>query len=148
MKILAAACLALASLAACAQAPATPAAPPLPAEVKQLIVRDLKPGEGKVAEKEKAVLVFYTGWLYDPKRPEGKGAQFDSNEGKPVPFGFIIGRGRVIKGWDDGVAGMKEGGRRLLVIPPELAYGVRQMGDKIPPNSTLLFEVQLVSVVN
>ena len=105
-------------------------------------------GEGKVAEKDKAVLVHYTGWLYDPKAPDQKGKQFDSSVGRPTPFSFLIGRGKVIKGWDEGVPGMKKGGKRTLIIPPSMAYGERGAAGVIPPNATLLFEVELIDVVN
>lgn len=121
-----------------------------PSEVKELIKQDLSvPADGKVAEKGKAVLVHYTGWLYDPNAPEQKGKQFDSSVGRATPFGFIIGVGRVIKGWDEGVPGMKEGGKRRLVIPAAMAYGEKGAGDGlIPPNSVLVFDIELVKIVN
>jgi FKBP-type peptidyl-prolyl cis-trans isomerase FkpA len=100
-----AAVLALATLPVAAQTGGGPA--PAPVEIKELVIKDTKVGEGKLAEKGKAVLVHYTGWLYDPKAPEQKGKQFDSSVGRVTPFGFIIGAGRVIKGWDVGVPGMK-----------------------------------------
>jgi FKBP-type peptidyl-prolyl cis-trans isomerase FkpA len=90
--------------------------------------------------------VHYTGWLYDPAVPDGRGAKFDSSRDRQLPFGFVLGAGRVIKGWDEGVAGMKVGGRRTLVIPPEMGYGSRGAGGVIPPNATLLFDVELVEV--
>ena len=93
-------------------------------------------------------MVFYTGWVYDPCAPDHKGSEFDSNVGKSVPFGFRVGAGRVIKGWDEGVAGMKEGGKRLLVIPADKAYGAREIPGKIPANSALVFEVNLVQLAN
>ena len=129
-----------------AQAPATPA----PAEVKELIKQDiLVPPEGKVVEKGKAVLVHYTGWLYDPKAKDQKGEQFDTSVGRATPFGFVIGAGRVIKGWDEGVPGMREGGKRRLIIPAAMAYGEKGAGNgKIPPNATLLFEVELIKIIN
>lgn len=120
----------------------------LPAEVKELVTRDVKPGDGKLAEDGKAVNVHYTGWLYDPKAPEGKGKKFDSSLDQGVPFGFMIGKGRVIKGWDQGVTGMKEGGKRVLIIPPALGYGEKGAGNVIPPNATLLFEVELLKILN
>jgi FKBP-type peptidyl-prolyl cis-trans isomerase FkpA len=143
-----AACLTLFSAAAFAQAGAPPAPAPAPAEVKELVKKDLKEGTGRVAEKEMAVLVHYTGWLYDPKAPDQKGTMFDSSRGRPTPFGFMIGRGKVIKGWDEGVPGMKEGGVRQLVIPPAMAYGERGAGGVIPPNATLLFDVELIKILN
>ncbi|MBL0143026.1 MAG: FKBP-type peptidyl-prolyl cis-trans isomerase [Betaproteobacteria bacterium] len=123
------------------------AATPAPA-VTELVKKDTKVGEGKLAEKEKAVLVHYTGWIYDPKAPDHKGAQFDTSVGRATPFSFLIGRGRVIKGWDEGVPGMKEGGKRTLIIPPAMGYGDKGAGGVIPPNATLLFEVELITVIN
>lgn len=101
-----------------------------------------------MVEKGKAVLVSYTGWLYDSKAPDQKGAKFDTSEGRATPFGFVVGAGRVIKGWDEGVVGMKEGGKRTLVIPPAMGYGAKGAGDKIPPNATLLFEVEVIKMIN
>ena len=134
------------ALPASAQAPA----PAAPAEVKELIKQDITvPADGKVAEKGKAVLVNYTGWLYDPKAKDQKGEQFDTSVGRATPFGFVVGAGRVIKGWDEGVPGMREGGKRRLIIPAAMAYGEKGAGNgKIPPNATLLFDVELVRVVN
>ena len=94
----------------------------------------------------KPVIVHYTGWLYDPAAPGGKGAKFDSSRDRQVPFGFFLGGGKVIKGWDDGVQGMKVGGQRTLIIPPALGYGERGAGGVIPPNATLIFDVELVEV--
>jgi FKBP-type peptidyl-prolyl cis-trans isomerase FkpA len=113
---------------------------------KTLVTKDLQEGNGRAVPSLGTALVFYTGWVYDPCKPDHKGAQFDSNVGKPVPFGFRVGAGRVIKGWDEGVLGMKEGGKRLLVIPANMAYGEREIAGKIPANSPLVFEVDLVQV--
>ena len=139
-----AAALAISSTAAVAQTAATPA----PTEVKELVKKDNKVGEGKLAEKGKAVSVHYTGWLHDPKAADQKGKKFDSSRDQGIPFGFILGAGRVIKGWEEGVEGMKEGGSRTLVIPPALGYGERGAGNAIPPNATLLFDVELIKVLN
>lgn len=104
---------------------------------------DIKAGTGKTATAGRSVEVHYTGWLYHDGL---KGKQFDSSRGRG-PFSFPLGAGEVIKGWDEGVAGMKEGGRRTLIIPPQLAYGERGAGGGIiPPNATLLFEVELLRV--
>jgi FKBP-type peptidyl-prolyl cis-trans isomerase FkpA len=107
---------------------------------------DVKQGTGAEAVAGKAVVVHYTGWLYDTSRPDSHGAKFDSSRDRSVPFGFVLGAGRVIKGWDEGVAGMKVGGQRTLVIPPQMAYGERGAGGVIPPNATLIFDVELLEV--
>ena len=104
---------------------------------------DTSPGTGAEAQAGQQVSVHYTGWLYN----EGvKGAKFDSSKDRNDPFGFHLGGGMVIKGWDEGVQGMKVGGRRLLVIPPALGYGARGAGGVIPPNATLMFEVELLGI--
>jgi FKBP-type peptidyl-prolyl cis-trans isomerase FkpA len=92
------------------------------------------------------VAVHYTGWLYDPARPDGKGKKFDSSVDRGEPFVFPLGGGRVISGWDQGVAGMKVGGKRTLVIPASMGYGDRGAGGVIPPNATLIFDVELLEV--
>jgi FKBP-type peptidyl-prolyl cis-trans isomerase len=92
------------------------------------------------------VVVHYTGWLYDPAAAENKGAKFDSSLDRGQPFVFPLGGGRVISGWDEGVAGMQVGGKRVLIIPPAMAYGERGAGGAIPPNATLVFEVELLEV--
>jgi FKBP-type peptidyl-prolyl cis-trans isomerase FkpA len=116
------------------------------AQVNELKKIDLKQGDGAEAVAGKAVIVHYTGWLYDPAAADGHGAKFDSSFDRRVPFGFILGTGKVIKGWDEGVAGMKVGGKRTLVIPPQMGYGERGAGGVIPPNATLLFDVELIEV--
>ncbi len=102
-------------------------------------------GKGKEALSGRVVDVHYTGWLYEPAANNQRGKQFDSSVGRG-PFSFPLGAGRVIKGWDEGVAGMKVGGKRTLVIPAEMGYGARGAGGVIPPNATLLFEVELLDV--
>ena len=104
---------------------------------------DVKVGDGAEAQKGLFVEVQYTGWLY---KNGTKGAQFDSSRDRGKPFAFKLGAGQVIPGWDEGVAGMKIGGQRTLIIPPELAYGAKGAGGVIPPNATLMFDVELVSV--
>ena len=116
------------------------------AKVNELQVVDQKPGAGAEAVSGKAVVVHYTGWLYDPAAPDGHGAKFDSSLDRGVPFGFFLGAGKVIKGWDEGIIGMKVGGKRTLVIPPSKGYGERGAGGVIPPNATLLFDVELLEV--
>jgi FKBP-type peptidyl-prolyl cis-trans isomerase len=100
-------------------------------------------GNGAEAAKGDAVDVHYTGWLYENGK---RGAKFDSSLDRGQPFKFDLGAGRVIRGWDEGVAGMKVGGKRELIIPPELGYGARGAGGVIPPNATLDFEVELLKV--
>ncbi len=114
--------------------------------VTELSRIDVKPGTGAEAVSGKPVLVHYTGWLHDPAAPGSKGRKFDSSRDRGVPFGFILGAGRVIRGWDEGVVGMKVGGQRTLVIPPSMGYGERGAGNVIPPNATLIFEVELIEV--
>jgi FKBP-type peptidyl-prolyl cis-trans isomerase FkpA len=118
----------------------------LPKDVKKLIVQDMIQGTGKVATRGKMVKVNYTGWLYDPSASMGRGKQFDSSIGKE-PFSFKLGAGDVIKGWDEGFADMKVGGKRKLIIPSDLGYGDRGAGNVIPPNSSLMFEVELIDVM-
>jgi len=107
---------------------------------------DTTPGTGDEAVAGKPVSVHYTGWLHDPAQPDGRGRKFDSSKDRGDPFRFHLGAGMVIRGWDEGVQGMKVGGTRLLLIPAELGYGARGAGGVIPPNATLLFEVDLLSV--
>jgi len=118
----------------------------LDAIVTELKKTDLKQGSGAEAIAGRPVRVHYTGWLYDPAAPGGKGAKFDSSLDRKVPFEFVLGAGRVIKGWDQGVQGMKVGGQRTLVIPAALGYGDRGAGGVIPPNATLIFDVELLEV--
>ncbi|HWZ73383.1 MAG TPA: FKBP-type peptidyl-prolyl cis-trans isomerase [Casimicrobiaceae bacterium] len=126
-----------------------PGSPPtsskLDAKGKELQKLDVKVGSGAEAVKGKAVVVHYTGWLYDPGTSQ-KGAKFDSSRDRNVPFGFVLGEGRVIRGWEEGVQGMKVGGQRTLIIPPDMAYGERGAGGVIPPNATLIFDVELIEV--
>ena len=103
-------------------------------------------GTGVTAIAPGTARVHYTGWLYDPAAKDGKGKQFDSSYAHEQPFSFPLGEGHVIQGWDKGVAGMMVGGQRTLVIPPELGYGARGAGGVIPPNATLVFEVELLGV--
>jgi FKBP-type peptidyl-prolyl cis-trans isomerase len=107
---------------------------------------DLAPGNGVEIKSGQTALVHYTGWLYDAAAPENKGKKFDSSVDRNEPFEFPVGAGMVIKGWDEGVVGMKVGGKRRLVIPPEMGYGARGAGGVIPPNATLIFEVELLDV--
>ena len=102
---------------------------------------DTEPGDGAVAKAGQNATVHYTGWLYENG---AKGSKFDSSVDRGQPFSFPLGAGRVIRGWDEGVAGMRPGGKRTLIIPPDLGYGAAGAGGVIPPNATLLFEVELI----
>mgnify|MGYP001095696360 FL=1 len=128
---------------------ATAAVPPVPVADAgpQLLVEDLRAGVGELARSGTQLIVHYTGWLYEPKALGYRGKQFDSSRDRGQPFTFRLGEGRVIKGWEAGILGMQVGGLRRLVIPPEMAYGSRDIGNGlIPPNSTLVFEVELLGV--
>ena len=107
---------------------------------------DTLPGTGREAEPGFNVSVHYTGWLYDEKAEGHKGKKFDSIVDRKQPFDFALGAGQVIQGWDEGFAGMKIGGKRTLIIPPEMGYGARGAGGVIPPNATLIFDVELLDV--
>lgn len=113
----------------------------------KLVVNDIKKGTGDPVQFRSAVLVGYTGWLYDPCAKDHRGQKFDSSENRPAPFGLMVGAGRVIKGWDEGLIGMQKGGKRELVIPPDKAYGPNGKGP-IPANSTLVFEIDLVEIIS
>lgn len=114
--------------------------------INELEKIDQKVGEGKEAIPGTNVKVHYTGWLYDPSKPDGHGNKFDSSVDRGEPFMFFLGGGQVIQGWDEGVAGMKVGGKRTLIIPPHMGYGAYGAGGVIPPNATLLFDVELLGV--
>ncbi|SDY32634.1 FKBP-type peptidyl-prolyl cis-trans isomerase [Nitrosomonas sp. Nm33] len=115
-------------------------------EVTELQKIDVKAGAGDEAVVGKTVRVHYTGWLYDAATPDKKGKKFDSSHDRKEPFAFLLGSGRVIKGWDQGVLGMKVGGQRTLIIPPNLAYGAHGAGNVIPPNAALIFDVELIGL--
>lgn len=116
------------------------------ADGPQFQIIDTKVGAGEEADIGKTVNVHYTGWLYDETAPDKKGKKFDSSFDRKEHFSFMLGAGRVIKGWDQGVKGMKVGGERTLIIPPSMAYGTRGAGNIIPPNTALIFDVELVSL--
>lgn len=115
-------------------------------DVTELLQTDVHGGSGAEAASGRTVTVHYTGWLYNESRDDRKGTKFDSSRDRNEPFSFRLGGGEVIRGWDEGVAGMKVGGRRTLTIPPALGYGARGAGGIIPPNATLVFDVELVDV--
>ena len=107
---------------------------------------DVTQGTGAEAAPGKTVRVHYTGWLYDTGAADRKGQKFDSSRDRGEPYDFPLGAGVVIEGWDEGIAGMRVGGTRMLTIPPALGYGSQAVGGVIPPNATLLFEVELLDV--
>ncbi len=112
----------------------------------ELMTTDVKLGTGDLATPGKMVTVHYTGWLYDAAATDHHGKKFDSSRDRNEPFKFPLGEGRVILGWDQGVAGMQVGGQRTLIIPPNMGYGARGAGGVIPPNATLVFDVELLGV--
>jgi len=116
------------------------------AVITELQITDLVQGDGATAAVGNKVVVHYTGWLYEPDQTDNKGSKFDSSVDREQPFVFPLGDGMVIKGWDEGVAGMQVGGKRVLVIPPDMGYGDRGAGGVIPPDATLLFEVELLDI--
>ncbi len=130
---------------ACSEHMTTPAATPN-STVSELVKTDVKLGTGAIAVAGHNVSVHYTGWLYDAKAPDHKGKKFDSSRDRGQPFEFPLGQGQVVRGWDVGVVGMKVGGQRTLIIPPDMGYGSRGAGGVIPPNATLVFDVELLGV--
>lgn len=112
----------------------------------EFTTRIITPGSGDTATEGQLVSVHYTGWLYDPNSTDERGAKFDSSHDRGTPFQFPLGGGRVIQGWDRGVAGMQIGEVRELIIPALYGYGARGAGDVIPPNATLIFEVELLAL--
>jgi FKBP-type peptidyl-prolyl cis-trans isomerase FkpA len=114
--------------------------------MSELLIQDLVTGSGSESKAGDHITVHYTGWLFDANKPDSKGQKFDSSKDRGQPFDFPLGAGHVIQGWDQGFAGMKVGGKRLLTIPPDMGYGARGAGGVIPPNATLIFEVELLGV--
>ena len=131
--------------AAAVEAPTTLTVPSAPG-LDPLVITDTVVGKGKTAGQGSKVFVHYTGWLYKSMAPRQRGRQFDSSHTRGEPLDFALGTGRVIKGWDQGVMGMKVGGKRTLIIPSHLAYGARGAGELIGPNADLIFDVELMDV--
>jgi FKBP-type peptidyl-prolyl cis-trans isomerase FkpA len=129
-------------LAACGGKPA----PASLSGVNSMQTVELKPGTGEAVAAGKIAVVQYTGWLYDASAADHKGKQFDSSRTSGQPFRFPVGAGQVIKGWDQGVVGMKVGESRRLVIPADLAYGDAGAGGVIPPGATLVFDIELIAI--
>lgn len=140
-RILPAALLAAVLAAGCADP-----GPPPGGSVARLERIDITQGEGDIAQPGDEVTVHYDGWLYDEREQDLRGEPFDSSRERSEPFTFPLGAGRVIRGWDEGVTGMRVGGRRELRIPAEMAYGRRGAGGAIPPNTSLVFDVELLEV--
>jgi FKBP-type peptidyl-prolyl cis-trans isomerase FkpA len=139
--------LALAWMVGCGPSrPASQASTAPENQVAELQVQDLVVGQGAEATAGSRVIVHYSGWLYDHAATDHKGQPFDSSRESGRPFGFALGARQVIAGWDQGVAGMRVGGQRRLVIPAALAYGDRGAGGVIPPGATLVFDVELLDV--
>ncbi len=124
----------------------TEGAPMADTGVTALQMIDTKVGTGAEATAGRVVRVHYTGWLFDASKADQRGNKFDSSKDRNEPFEFPLGGGQVIPGWDQGFAGMKVGGRRVLTVPPAMGYGARGAGGVIPPNATLVFEVELLEV--
>lgn len=141
VRILFAAVLGAVLVAGCADP-----GPPPGGSVAELERIDTGQGEGEVAQAGDEVTVHYSGWVYDEREPDLRGEPFDSSRERNEPFTFPLGAGRVIAGWDEGVAGMRVGGRRELRIPAEMAYGRRGAGGVIPPNASLVFDVELLEI--
>lgn len=140
------AALAATALAADAFAQEPASAPPVASE-PAVLVTDVVAGIGDEALPGMNLIVHYTGWLHDPAAKDQRGRKFDSSRDRGQPLSFLLGAGRVIRGWEQGLPGMKVGGTRRLVIPPSLAYGARGAGNGvIPPHATLVFEVELLAV--
>jgi len=139
--------LSLAFVTACSP-PAVPPAPPAPQSdlVPKFEIIEIATGTGNAVAAGGTAVVHYTGWLFDSAATDRQGKKFDSSRDRGEPLRFPVGGGRVIKGWDEGVAGMQVGGQRRLVIPPDMAYGPSGRGALIPPNATLLFEVELLAI--
>lgn len=131
----------LALLAACADP-----GPPPGGVIPKFEIIDQQVGTGAEAKSGMDVTVHYAGWNYDKTKPDGRGEKFDSSRDRNEPFTFLLGAGRVIRGWDEGVAGMRVGGKRVLRIPAEYGYGRKGAGGVIPPNGSLVFEVELLDV--
>jgi FKBP-type peptidyl-prolyl cis-trans isomerase len=124
----------------------TPPADPPSEPPAELVITQLAAGEGDAIAAGSTAIVHYTGWLFDPAAEDRKGAKFDSSRDRGQPFSFPLGAGRVIQGWDRGVEGMQVGEQRRLFIPPALGYGSRGAGNVIPPNATLVFDVELLGI--
>jgi FKBP-type peptidyl-prolyl cis-trans isomerase FkpA len=141
------ACVCTFTLSACnAESTTSQEKSAMTSNITELQKIDTQVGTGREAEPGFNISVHYTGWLYDEKAADKKGQKFDSSVDRKQPFDFPLGAGHVIQGWDEGFAGMKVGGKRTLIIPSEMGYGARGAGGVIPPNATLVFDVELLDV--
>ncbi len=113
---------------------------------KKMIIETIETGTGEAIQAGQTAVVHYTGWLFDEQADLNRGEKFDSSRDRGQPFSFPVGAGRVIRGWDEGVAGMLVGERRILTIPADMGYGARGAGGVIPPNATLVFDVELLEI--
>jgi|SRR5882724_5185015 len=139
--------LALVGFVACSPSTPSTATPAPKSEQPKFEMTDVVVGTGDAIAAGSTAVVHYTGWLFDAAAVDHRGTKFDSSRDRGDPFRFPVGGGQVIKGWDQGVAGMKVGGQRRLVIPPEMGYGAGGAGGgAIPPNATLLFDVELLAI--
>jgi FKBP-type peptidyl-prolyl cis-trans isomerase len=129
----------------CNNDPLAEAVQPAQGENK-MIIETVQTGEGEAIQAGQTAVVHYTGWLFDPQADLNRGEKFDSSRDRGQSFSFPLGAGRVIRGWDEGVAGMLVGERRILTIPADMGYGARGAGGVIPPNATLVFDVELLEI--
>lgn len=113
---------------------------------RKMVIETVETGAGEPIQAGQTAVVHYTGWLFDPQAELNRGEKFDSSRDRGQPFSFPVGAGRVIRGWDEGVAGMLVGERRILTIPADMGYGARGAGGVIPPNATLVFDVELLEI--
>lgn len=139
-------CVALVGCGRDAPPPAATAPASSAPAITDLVKTDNVVGTGPAIAQGQGAVVHYTGWLYDPYAPDQKGKEFDSSRPRGAPFRFQVGAGKVIAGWDQGVVGMQVGGQRRLIIPAFLGYGDRGGGGVIPPNATLMFDVELLAI--
>ena len=138
--------LGLGGLAGCGEKTVEAVGTPAPQGEQTMNIEVLQTGEGEAIQAGQTAVVHYTGWLHDPAAEDNRGEKFDSSRDRGQSFSFPLGAGRVIRGWDEGVAGMLVGERRILTIPAEMGYGARGAGGVIPPNATLIFDVELLEI--
>lgn len=138
--------LSMLSLAGCGEKTVDAVGTPAPQGEQTMNIEVLQTGQGEAIKAGQTAVVHYTGWLHDPQAENNRGEKFDSSRDRGQSFSFPLGAGRVIRGWDEGVAGMLVGERRILTIPAEMGYGARGAGNVIPPGATLIFDVELLEI--